>query len=356
MIKNYVIDTNVMIHDPDFFMKFDDNNIIIPIPCIEELDNLKNRDGLVGFQARNTARELQKIRMQTDESLHAGIKLDSGGILRIELNHMDPSALPDGMDITKNDTRILAITKNIKESDKVHETILVTKDLYMAIKADALGIKVQDYENDKIKTDKLYSGYRDLYIPSERINRVHKGGLPLSDFQEYLEEEIYPNEFVHLHSTDDDSHELLSRLKDKKLVPLKYSQEHAWGLFPINREQRMAFELLMDPDVEFVTLAGSAGSGKTILSTAVALQKVLELGVYRKIVFVRPVVPAGTDIGFLPGTEKEKLRPWMGSFYDAIENILSNRYTRPDKEKRSNKKYDLDDLDKPAYTVDDFIG
>jgi len=355
MIKNYVIDTNVMIHDPEFFMKFDDNNIIIPIPCIEELDNLKNREGLVGFQARNTARELQKLRMKTDESLHAGVKLESGGMLRIELNHMDPSSLPDGMDITKNDTRILAITKNIKESDKIHETILVTKDLYMAIKADALAIKVQDYENDKIKTDKLYSGYRDLYIPSEKINYVHKTGLPQSDFEEYIEERIYPNEFVHLHSIDDVSHEMLSRFKDNKLIPLRFSQEHAWGLFPINREQRMAFELLMDPEVEFVTLAGSAGSGKTILSTAVALQKVLELGVYRKIVFVRPVVPAGTDIGFLPGTEKEKLRPWMGSFYDAIENILSNRYSRPDKEKRNHKKYDLDDLDKPAYTVDDFI-
>jgi PhoH-like ATPase len=355
MIKNYVIDTNVMIHDPDFFMKFDDNNVIIPIPCIEELDSLKNREGLVGFQARNTARELQKLRMKTDESLHAGIRLESGGTLRIELNHMDPNALPDAMDFSKNDTRILAITKNIQASDNKHETILVTKDLYMAIKADALGIKVQDYENDKIKSDKLYCGYQDAYMPSQLINKVYRDGLALQDFENYLAEELFPNEFIHLHSTDDDSHEMLSKYKGGRLVPMKYSTEHAWGLFPINREQKMAFELLMDPDIEFVTLAGGAGSGKTILSTAVALQKVLEFGAHRKIVFVRPVVPAGTDIGFLPGTEKEKLRPWMGSFYDAIENILTNRYTRLDRDKKTSKKYDLDDLDKPAYTVDDFI-
>lgn len=355
MIKNYVIDTNVMVHDPNFFMKFDDNNVIIPIACIEELDNLKNRDGLVGFQARNTARELQKVRMQKDESLHAGIKLASGGTLRIELNHIDSTTLPDGMDLSKNDTRILAITKNLQESDNHHETILVTKDLYMAIKADALEIKVQDYENDKIKVDSLYTGYGDLYVPSELINKVYKEGLPLNEFNRFLKEEIYPNEFLHLHSTDDDAHEILSRYKNGRLIPLKYTNDHAWGLSPINREQKMAFELLMDSDLDFVTISGGAGSGKTILSTAVALQKVLELGFYRKVVFVRPVVPAGQDIGFLPGTENEKLRPWMGSFYDAIENILSNRYTRPDKEKKNHKKFDFDDLDKPAYSVDDFI-
>ena len=355
MIKNYVIDTNVMLHDPDFYKKFDDNNVILPIPCIEELDNLKSSEGLVGLQARNTARELQKIRMKTDESLSAGIRLDSGGTLRIELNHMDPSTLPDAMDITKNDTRILAITKNIKESDTRHETILVTKDLYMAIKADALGIKVQDYENDKIKTDELYSGYTDLYLPSSLINKASKNDLYFDEFENYLGCAIYPNEFLHLHSTDNDSHEMLSRFKGNRLIPLRYISDHAWGLFPINREQKMAFELLMDPDVDFVTLTGGAGSGKTILSTAVALQKVLEMSEYRKIVFVRPIVPAGTDIGFLPGTEKEKLRPWMGSFYDAIENILSNRYARIDHNRKSSKRYDLDDLDKPAYTVDDFI-
>ena len=355
MIKNYVIDTNVMIHDPEFFKKFEDNNIIIPIPCIEELDSLKSREGLVGFQARNTARELQKLRMGTNESLHAGISLQTGGKLKIELNHMDPSSLPDGMDIKKNDTRILAITKNIKESDKTHETILVTKDLYMTIKADALGIRVQDYENDKINTDTLYTGYRDIYLPSELIDKVPNSGLDEVEYGSFLDYELYPNEFVHLHSTDDSSHELLSRYKKGRLVPLRHLSDHAWGLFPINREQRMAFELLMDPDVEFVTLSGGAGSGKTILSTAVALQKVLEFGVYRKIVFVRPIVPAGTDIGFLPGTEKEKLRPWMGSFYDAIENILSNRYSKQEKEKKSTKKYDFDDIDKPSYTVDDFI-
>ena len=356
MIKNYVIDTNVMVHDPNFYEKFEDNNIIIPITCIEELDNLKTREGLVGFQARSAARELQKLRTSTSSSMHDGIKLTSGGSLRIELNHLDISSLPDAMDFSKNDTRILAITLNIKNEDHEKETILVTKDLYMSIKADALGIKVQDYQNDRIKVDKLYTGYTDLMMPSEIIDKLYQNKIVLIDeISQYIDSEIFPNEFISIKSTDRANHEALARYTKKGITILRYTNENAWGLFPINREQKMAYELLMDPDINFVTIAGGAGSGKTILSTAVALQKVLELGVYRKIVFVRPVVPAGNDIGFLPGDEREKLRPWMGSFYDAIENILNNRYTNKSSEKTPKKNYDYNDYEKPTYTVDDFI-
>lgn len=352
MIKNFVIDTNVMIHDPEFMYKFEENNIIIPILCIQELDNLKNKDGIVGFQARNTARELNKIRKFGD--LNQGILLPTGGTLYIELNHTDLKCLPDGLDTNLNDTKILAVAKNLQTLNKDIPTILVTKDLYLAIKADALGIPTQDYENDKINTDKLFKGYRELYLTSSEIDNVYEGTILIQDL---TQSEIQPNEFIHMKSSTQTSHELLVRYDGKGIAPLKYSGKAAWGLTPINREQKMAFELLMDDDIKFVSITGGAGSGKTILSTAVALYKVLEQGTYRRIIFVRPVVPAGNDIGYLPGNENEKLRPWMGSFYDAIDTLMEIKRSsgqKPSKKPRKTKKTNEQET-KPSLSLDQFI-
>ncbi|KAB3539009.1 PhoH family protein [Alkaliphilus pronyensis] len=319
MIKDYIIDTNVMIHDPYFFNNFEENNIIMPIICIEELDTLKNREGMVGFHARSVFREINKLRKNGDFS--TGIKLETGGTIRIELNHMDTKCLPNGLDQDKNDNKILSICEALsKLSDNT--TILVTKDLSMKIKADSLGINVQDYKFDKVSTDTLYKGYSELELSSKEIDMIFDFGLPLPS---RIEEEIYPNHFFHVKNIENSSHELLAKYNGSLIVPLKYQNESAWGLKPINMEQKMAFELLMDESVHFVTLTGGAGSGKTILPTSVALQKVIEKGVYRKIVFVRPVVPAGNDIGYLPGNEIEKLKPWMGPFYDAIDNLFDNK-------------------------------
>jgi PhoH-like ATPase len=324
MIKNYVIDTNVMIHDPNFLHSFEDNNVIIPILAIEELDNLKTREGVVGFSARKVAKELQALMKQGD--IQKGIPLDTGGTLRVELNHLDTSGFPNGIDVQKNDTKIIAVTKNLQLAESI-PTILVTKDLYMSIKAKSLGVEVQDYQNDKIMTEDIYKGYRDYEMISEEIDQIYSEGLELP---EELEGHVYPNEFLHIKSTNKTGHEVLARYNGQKLVPLKYSNEKAWGLTPLNREQKMAFELLMDPDIHFLSLTGGAGSGKTILATATALQNVIENNKYRKIVFVRPVVAAGNDIGYLPGDEREKLRPWMGSFYDAIENLTDIKETSKD--------------------------
>ncbi len=356
--KNYVIDTNVMIHDPNFLYKFEDNHIIIPIICIEELDNLKNREGIVGYHARAASREINNIRQYGN--LYEGINLPDGGTLKIEFYHTETTQLPSGLDTHKNDTKILALTQYITQRNLDVPTILVTKDLYLSIKAEAIGIITQDYQNDKIVTDELYKGYSDLNLTSEEINKIYQGGLPLPKFEDGRI--VYPNEFLHIRSTTDMSHEVMARYDGKNIVPLKYANESAWGLTPINREQKMAFELLMDPDIHFVSITGGAGSGKTIVSTAVALQKVIENGTYRKIVFVRPVVPAGQDIGFLPGTEEEKLRPWMGSFYDAIENLMDVRYKKQTKEREKptpinkvGKKFEDDGSKKPDFSVDDFI-
>ena len=349
MIKNYIIDTNVMIHDPFCFYKFEDNHIIIPIICIEELDHLKKREGIVGYHARSAARELSSIRKLG--SLSEGVQLSSGGTLRIELNHMDFENLPDGMDIAKNDTKILAVAKKLQQEYAPTPTIFVTKDLYMAIKGDAIGLEIQDYQNDKIETDDLYKGYKDVMLYSREIDAVYSGGLSVPDI---LIGQLFPNEFLHIRSLDREGHEVIARFDGEKIVPLKYQNEASWGLLPINREQKMAYELLMNPDIHFVTLSGGAGSGKTILATAVALQKVIEQGAYRKVVFVRPVVPAGNDIGFLPGTEEEKLRPWMGSFYDAIENLVDQKVIKKQRE-TSGKSRHMVYPEKPEFSVEEFI-
>ena len=349
MVKNFILDTNVMIHDPECFYKFEDNHVIIPIICIEELDHLKKREGIVGYHARWAARELSNIRQRG--SLSEGVVLDNGGTLRIELNHMDFSNLPDGLDFTKNDTKILAVAKQLQRIYEPTQTVLVTKDLYMAIKGDAIGLEIQDYQNDKIDTDDLYKGYIEKLLFSKEIDQIYSGGL---DPKGFFDEPLFPNEFVHVKSLDRENHEILARYDGKKIVPLKYQNEISWGLTPINREQKMAYELLMNPDVHFVTISGGAGSGKTILATAVALQKAIEQGQYRKIVFVRPVVPAGNDIGYLPGTEEEKLRPWMGSFYDAIENLVDQKVIKKQKENLGKGRH-LVYSEKPEFSVEDFI-
>lgn len=350
MVKNYILDTNVMVHDPHCFYKFEDNNIIIPVLCIEELDNLKKRDGVVGYQARAAARELSKLRR--NGSLFKGINLENGGTLMIELNQTDDSDMPDGFETGKNDTKILAVAKNLQKLHPDIRTILVTKDLYMAIKGDAIGLEIQNYENDRVDVDSLYPGYENIELSSKLIEKINSGGI---DFPKELDIDTYPNQFFKINSNNNDDHSTIARLKGGKLIPLKHSDTVSWGLMPINDEQKMAYELLMDPDINFVSIAGGAGSGKTIVSTAVALQKVIEESNYRKIVFVRPVVAAGDNIGYLPGTEEEKLRPWMGSFYDAIENLIDQKEIKKELPKEKGRGKHVVYHEKPEFSVEDFI-
>ena len=352
MIKNYILDTNVLVHSPGCLYQFSDNNIIIPIVVLEELDNLKNREGIVGYQAREAIRELNNVRKYGN--LNSGITLPGGGSIRVELDCMSPTDVPDGILLDKNDNKILIVTKNIEAGNPEIKTILVTKDLCMAIKAESLGLEVQDYQNDKIAVDNVYKGWRELMLSSADINRIYDGGLVFKS----EDIKLFPNEFLFVKSLDSSTHTAVAKFSAGRIIPLKHSTEKAWGLIPRNKEQQMAYELLMDEDIHLVTLTGGAGTGKTILSTAVALQKVIETGTYSKIVFVRPVIPAGSDIGFLPGNESEKLRPWMGSFFDAIESLTTSQNTKTkelsarDKLTRNSR---TSDPKKPNFSVEDFI-
>ena len=353
MIKNYVLDTNVLIHFPGSIYTFADNHVIIPLVCLEELDNLKKREGILGFQAREAIREINSVRQYGD--IRTGVKLPGGGTLRVEMNHMNPADIPDGVDLNKNDNKIILITFNIKKEAKNINTILVTKDLCVAIKAESLNIEVQDYQNDKVDVDHIYKGYREISLPSSQINKIYSGGLKLN---KKTGQEAFPNEFFCIKSSDSSAHETLAKYDGSKIVPLKYASERAWGLTPKNREQRMAFELLMDEDIHLVTLSGGAGTGKSILSVAVALQKVIESNVYDKIIFVKPVVSAGDPIGFLPGTENAKLKPFMDSFGDSIESLMTERNKKTaDKggKLKKNSKKSSEYHEKPAFSAEGFL-
>jgi PhoH-like ATPase len=314
--KNYVLDTNVLMHDPWCFRNFYGNNVYIPVTVLEELDHLKTREGIAGYQAREAVRTLHRtIDGCGRQCVSGGIELDNG--IRLLAAFSEDTCPP--FSAPGNDNAILACAMRLREKDPDSETILVSKDVCVRIKAEICGITSQDYETDKIKTDELYSGQTELTLSAKAIDKIFKEGVkPPKDAG------LLPNEFVRVKSGGGDSQCAVARFDGAKLVPLKYDRHTAWGLRPLNLEQKMAFELLMDPQVPFVSITGGAGSGKTILATAVALEKVLEQREYRKLVFVRPTVPAGNDIGYLPGSEEEKLRPWMGSFYDAIDNLMSS--------------------------------
>ncbi len=340
--KNYVLDTNVLMHDPWCFRNFHGNNVYIPVTVLEELDHLKTREGIAGYQAREAVRTLHRtIDGCGRQCVTDGIELDNS--IRLLAAFSEDTCPP--FSAPGNDNAILACAMRLREKDPNAETILVSKDVCVRIKAEICGITSQDYETDKIKTDELYSGQTELAMSAKSIDRLFKEGVKPPKAAELL-----PNQFVRIRQSGGDSPCAVARFDGTKLVPLKYDRHSAWGLRPLNLEQRMAFELLMDPAVPFVSITGGAGSGKTILATAVALEKVLEQREYRRVVFVRPTVPAGNDIGYLPGTEEEKLRPWMGSFYDAIDSLMQSDKDagKTKKAKRTEEGFQVD-----AF-IDDF--
>jgi Predicted ATPase related to phosphate starvation-inducible protein PhoH len=353
MIKNYILDTNVLIHYPACIHTFEDNNVIIPLICLEELDGLKKKEGILGYQAREAIREINNVRKYGD--IQNGVKLPGGGTLRIELNHLAPVDIPDGVDLNKNDNKIITVALNIKKEAKSISTILVTKDLCVAIKAESLNLEVQDYMNDKVDVDQIYKGYKEITLPSVQIDKIYNGGLKPNKKTGL---DILPNEFFCIKSADHNSHETLAKYDGMKIVPLRYGNDKAWGLSPKNKGQRMAFELLMDDEIKLVTLSGGAGTGKSILSVAVALQKVIESGVYDKIILVKPVVTAGDPIGFLPGTESAKLKPFMDSFGDSIESLMSERTKKTAADKNGKLKKNLkknEYHEKPSFSADGFL-
>jgi PhoH-like ATPase len=321
MAKIYVLDTNVLLHDPESLFSFDDNRIILPLSIIEELDQIKRRVDDVGRNAREASRKLDALRMMGH--LAEGVKLPKGGSIKIELNGNKPCQLLDGIDLSNVDNRILALAYNLTktEDDRV---ILVTKDLNLRIKADVLGILTEDFYSDKVDYDKLYSGVCELQLDDVKINKFYQDGCI-----DHKQETIFPNQFCILKAPNNPSASALARFSQNRLQKLIFEGTCVFGIRPLNKEQKFALDLLLDDNVEVVTLVGRAGTGKTILALAAGLDKVFEDGGrYNRLLITRPIVPLGNDLGFLPGDKEEKIRPWMQPIYDNLE-LLCNEHVRP---------------------------
>ncbi len=310
MIKTYVLDTNVLLHDPDSMFSFEDNEVVIPLLVLEELDDHKRRPDEVGRNARVVNRRLDQLR--TKGPLSEGLALENGGSIRIELNQHDLTNLPPGVDHEKADNLILAVAINLhKRSGR--PTILVTKDLNLRIKGDVIGLTTQDYFTDKVDYTELYGGVGELLLPTDRMELFFKEKSLETDLGEAKE-----NQFFVLKAQDNPSQSALAKFKAGRLHQLVFSQAAPSGIRARNKEQSFAVELLLDDTISIVTLSGRAGTGKTLLAVAAGLEKVLEESAFSRLLITRPVTPMGEDLGFLPGSKEEKLRPWMQPIYDNL--------------------------------------
>ena len=322
MRKNYVLDTNVLLHDPRALFQFKDNNVIIPIYVVEEIDKFKRDLSELGRNARQVSRDLDAFR-EENGSLTEGVPLENGGTLRVLFTERElPREL---MNQHVADNRILALAIDVKEREPNLRCVFVTKDINLRIRADALGLVTEDYENDKIENPEVYMGVRELEVAKGDIDDFYaRGELAPPDGING----VYPNEFALLKDRNAPNHTALSKYNAQKgrFVPLlKSLKEGAWGLRPRNKEQSFALDLLLNDEIKLVTIVGKAGTGKTLLAIAAGLQKTMEEQVYQKMLVSRPVFPLGKDIGFLPGTVEEKLNPWMQPIYDNVEFLMGLR-------------------------------
>ncbi len=329
MKKIYVLDTNVLLHDPNSLFAFEDNDVVLPIYVIEEVDTFKKDQNELGRNARHIARVLDKLRQEG--TLIEGVKTEKGGRIAIAFTSRDvpPEFFAEGH---KADNRILATALDWQSKHKGIPVIFVTKDVNLRIRADALGLKVEDYEADKTDVFEHYSGIVELEGTGEDIDAFYRDG-----FLAKMQPDWNPNQFVLLRNQDNASHTALGKVDAdrQRIEPILRLKDGLWGVRPRNKEQSFAADLLMNDDIKLVTLIGKAGTGKTLLAIAAGLQKVAEENVYQRMLVSRPIFPLGKDIGYLPGDIEEKLSPWMQPIYDNVEFLMG----LSQKDKKSGRGY-----------------
>ncbi len=327
--KFFVLDTNVLLHNAEALSSFGDNSVVLPMTVIEELDKFKTRSDELGRNARMVVRELDGLRQKGH--LAEGVEMENGGTVMIVLEH-ETSKHPS-LNLAVPDNRILAVAYTLLCQKK--KVIFVSKDINARLKADALGLEVQDFEKQKVNFDELYAGYREIDVPDALIDGFFENEeMPVEGF------DFYPNEFVLLKDEADPKHTALVKATSaKSLTRLNKQYDSAWQIRSRSKEQRMALELLLDPKVEIVTLVGQAGTGKTLLALAAALEATIALERYDKILVSRPIIPLGKDLGYMPGDKDEKLRHWMQPIFDNLTYILGDRQDKSmEKEETVRKK------------------
>jgi PhoH-like ATPase len=337
--KLFVLDTNVLMHDPTSLFRFEEHDVFLPIQTLEELDDHKKGLSEVARNARQASRYLDEIVSRATGGIENGIPLarhaadTASGRLLLQMEAMNGS-LPPSLATHKADNQILGVVMFLAERHPDREVILVSKDINMRIKAHALGLTAEDYYSDKVleDTDILYTGVRELQpdfwdLHGKDMESWKKDGRTYYRIRGPLCQELLPNEFLY-QDGDRPLHAMVKELLGKTAVletvrDYAHSKNAVWGISARNREQNFALNLLMNPDIDFVTLLGQAGTGKTLLTLAAGLMQTLEVKLYSEIIMTRVTVPLGEDIGFLPGTEEEKMGPWMGALEDNLDVLNS---------------------------------
>jgi len=323
MKKKYILDTNVFLTNAKSIFEFKNNDIIIPLKVIDEIDKHKKRQDGVGLNARSIIRILDSLRAKGN--LHKGVRLGKGkGILSVR--GYDVEDLPRGCDIQSADNEIITTAITEHKKDPKRKVVVVTRDINMRVKCDSLGIPTEDYVPDRIisNTNELYIGFTTHLVDDQRIDQFY------NDEEIFLEKEeikLFSNQFVMLVSSANEKKTALARFKNynQKLFKVNEYKQGIWSLKPRNKEQMFALDLLLDPAVPIVTLVGKAGCGKTLLAIAAGLEQVLEKEEYKKLIVSRPVQPLGKDIGYLPGTMEEKMKPWLMPIQDNLDFLLNGK-------------------------------
>jgi PhoH-like ATPase len=306
--KKFVLDTNVILSDPLCIYKFEDNEIHIPLIVIEEVDRHKKGQEEKARNARAFSREIDSLREQG--KLSEGVELRTGGRLFLTVIKSE-NDVPLGLDLSINDDLILYTAFKIG-------AIVVSQDLNVRLKADAINVVAETYEAGKVKVenDTLYSGYKVEYFDTEDMCNFRSSKFLAFDNE-------FDNEYIILKDSGNPKSSALGRYSKNKggIVPL-INSDNTWGINPKNAEQRFALDALLNDDIKLVSLIGKAGTGKTLLAVAAGLNKTIESGVYKRMLISRPIVPMGKDIGYLPGDIKEKLDPWMQPIYDNLDHLF----------------------------------
>jgi PhoH-like ATPase len=321
MATTYVLDTNVLLHDAKALHAFGSSTIVIPLDVLEELDQFKKNPDEVGRNARRVIRELDALRLSG--SLVDGVRVN-GGMVRV-LADYKPMTVPHGMDLNVVDNRILLCARYLEEQGQ-GPAVVVSKDINARIKGDALGIKTEDFEANKVNFEELYKGWEERDVAPEMLEAFYREGGFEPDWP------AQPNECFILRSNANAQQSAIgARAANGRIEPLRQTEAHPWGIKPLNVQQKFALELLLDDRVQLVTLVGGAGTGKTLLALACGLTKVMDERVYSKVFVSRPIMPLGRDIGYLPGTKEEKLEHWMQPIFDNLKMLTDSFYDDEDK-------------------------
>ncbi|MCB1072443.1 MAG: PhoH family protein [Chlamydiia bacterium] len=309
--KTFVLDTNVLLHDPDALERFEGNDVVMPLVVLEELDKLKRFSDELGKNARHIIRFIDQLK----GNIFKGIKLENGATFSVFVEDKTMSKEGFPLPLDNNKHRILFAAYKLKQMGR-EVVIMISKDFVLRIKAESIGIEAQDYESLKNSYENLYKGFRKLDLPKQEIDTFLTKG-----FIELPSEELVANEYIRFSCPEKSS--AFGRFNGKKnrIERVEGLSSEIWGIKPLNDEQECAMDMLMDDNIKLVTMLGQAGTGKTLMALTCGLRKVFDEGVYNRILISRPIMPLGKDIGYLPGTKEEKMLHWMQPIYDNLEYI-----------------------------------